>query len=97
MEDQTMKENENNNPRELNLNDLSLVVGGTDYSYAYPIIGEIRVRFKTLVASGAQPEAARKQVKAEYWSKVLDICRMYPDDCGIEKQAQVIFMFVIGS
>ena len=66
-----MKENENNNPRELNLNDLSLVVGGTDYSYAYPIIGEIRVRFKTLVASGAQPEAARKQVNLQDVSRRL--------------------------
>ncbi len=82
---------------ELNLDDLSLIAAGTDYSYAYEIIGEIRARFTLLIASGMSPENAREQVKKEYWGKILDVCRSHPDECGIEKQAQVIFMFIIGS
>lgn len=84
-------------PKKLNLEDLAQISGGTDYSYAQQIIGEIRNRFNALIASGATPDSARTQVRNEYWSRVLELCRLHPDDCGPEKQAQVIFMFVIGS
>ena len=82
---------------EISLEEMSRIAGGADYSYAYQIIGEIRVRFKALIASGKSPEDARRQVKNEYWNKVIDICHKHPGACGPEKQAQVIFMFVIGS
>ena len=44
---------------DISLEEMSRIVGGTDYSYAYKIIGEIRVRFRALIASGVSPEDAR--------------------------------------
>ena len=82
---------------EIGLDELASIASGADYSYAYSIIGEIRVFLKSLIASGLSPEEARRQVRAKYWNKVLDICKRHPDSCGPEKQAQVIFMFIIGS
>ena len=88
---------EANTRKKLTPEEMEQVVGGTDYSYAYNIIGEIRVKFKTLIDSGVSPEDARILVKEEYETQVLDICAMYPDQCGPEKQAEIIFMFTIGS
>ena len=81
----------------LNLEDVEKVTGGTDYSYAMQVLGEICTRFKGLIDEGVPPADARAQVREQYWSQVLDICAQHPDDCSAEKQAQVIFMFVIGS
>ena len=97
MEVFVMREDTDGKITELSMDEHCHIAGGTDYSYAYEIIGEIRAHFTLLIASGLSPEAARKQVKNEYWTKVLDICKNHPDRCGIEKQAQIIFMFIIGS
>ena len=42
-------------------------------------------------------DAARKQVKNEYWNQVIDICIQFPDACDPQEQAEVIFAFTIGS
>ena len=80
----------------LNAEDAEQAVGGADYSYAYPIISEMRARFMELMS--ALPEsAARQQVRNEYWDRVIDICLRYPDACTPQEQAEVIFSFTIGS
>lgn len=82
--------------QELNWEELEQAVGGNDYSYAYPIISEMRARFKTLQSSMSENEA-RQQVRTEYWNQVIDICNHYPDACGPQEQAEVIFALTIGS
>ena len=82
--------------RALTLEELDLAIGGTDYSYAYPIISEIIARFNELMVTMPE-DAARKQVKNEYWNQVIDICIQFPDACDPQEQAEVIFAFTIGS
>ena len=82
---------------ELTLEEAEKVTGGTDYTNAQHVLYDIATTFNSLIVSGVSPEEARAQVKSEYWDKVLEICAQHPDECGIEKQAQVVFMFVIGS
>ena len=76
---------------ELTLEEAEKVTGGTDYTNAQHVLYDIATTFNSLIVSGVSPEEARAQVK------VLEICAQHPDECGIEKQAQVVFMFVIGS
>lgn len=80
----------------LTLEELEKVTGGTDYSYAYPIISEILARFNELLAI-MPVDAARQQVRNEYWNQVIEICTLYPDACSPQEQAEVIFAFTIGS
>ncbi len=77
---------------------LNKVAGGTDYSYAYDIISRMISDYQKLLQSGTTEANARNDVKSRYWSSLLDICKKYPEN-GVspEKQAEIIFMFTIGS
>ncbi len=83
--------------RSLTPEELDQVTGGADYSYAYEVIGEAHTSYISMIKQGMDPDEAQAIVKATYWDKIVEICMQYPDDCGVEKQAQVIFMFIIGS
>ena len=85
-----------NGVKKLNIEELNKIVGGTDYSYAQPILSKIFARFQELIDSGVAPDVARAQVKNEYWAEMLELCKMYPDNCSPEEQAQILFSFVIG-
>ena len=76
--------------------EMEQVSGGTDYSYAYEVIGQIATRYQALMNDGLPIEQARATVKKEYWDEVVEICQQHPDDCGIQKQTEIIFLFVLG-
>ncbi len=81
----------------LTIEELNAIAGGADYAYAQPVLSKVLARFQELIASGVSPDAARAQVKSEYWAEMLEVCRMYPEEnCTAEQQAEVIFSLVIG-
>ncbi len=94
MENQSNLEN---SVKKLTIEELETTTGGADYAYAQPVLSKVLARFQELVASGVSPDAARAQVKSEYWAEMLEVCRMYPEEnCTAEQQAEVIFSLVIG-
>ena len=89
--------NPENDMKNLNIEELDEIAGGEDYAYAKPILSKIVARFHELIDAGVAPDAARAQVKNEYWGEVLQVCSMYPEEkWSTEQQAEVIFSLVIG-
>lgn len=55
----------------------------------------LQVWYNTGAANRA--DAARTQVKKEFWTAMLEVCRRNPEkNCTAEYQATVIFSLVIG-
>ena len=62
-----------NDVKKLTLEELDTTAGGADFAYAQPILSKTLARFQELIDSGVAPDAARAQVKQEYWTEMLEV------------------------
>ena len=89
-----------NGTRELSMDELSKVVGGTAMGsdYATAALQKAFNRFQQLIREQVPPDSARQQAIQEYWAEVVNACRANPEPngCSPEEQARVLFALTLG-